>query len=346
MEIDVKGVIKQIMYNNEAIAKSDDKAAKYKIKAYNNLVAFLEAYIVKYGPATTTKKFKEIAKGVITDHMIEKVIDVNKDLAKPKPKHNATKKEKSDIIKAHLMTLSGVGPNNINKIYQSIIEHDDSILSASDKVIPKLVNEFLASDNYTGNQQVKDEAKYRPLKAIPRNVIVEIDAYLEFIRQGLTRDLHKNDEDVKLVITGSYRRRAQTSSDVDVLMLGVTFKDVFNNITQRSGSKINILSIYAEGDKKTSTICGYKCFDGLTYIIVMDFFQATKEDFIYQLLYTTGSKDFNITMRKVAKKKGYTLSQYGLTNLEGKKVELKVENEKDVFDFLGMAYRDPQQRNK
>ncbi len=57
---------------------------------------------------------------------------------------------------------------------------------------------------------------------------------------------------------------------------------------------------------------------------------------------------FNKNMRKIALEKGYTLNEYSLRKLgsggfAGKALE--ITSEKDIFDYLGMDFKTPDQRN-
>ena len=77
-------------------------------------------------------------------------------------------------------------------------------------------------------------------------------------------------------------------------------------------------------------------------IYKIDVFRTSIEDQIPMLLYSTGSKEFNIVMRGKAKKLGYLLNQKGLFK-KGEKVD-NLTSEKDYFDILGMAYQEPRER--
>jgi DNA polymerase/3'-5' exonuclease PolX len=83
----------------------------------------------------------------------------------------------------------------------------------------------------------------------------------------------------------------------------------------------------------------------------LDIFYYPKEVFPFSLLFTTGSKEFNITIRSHANKKGYSLNEKNLSKLNGQLVteneyKFKIgknipENEEDIFLFLGFTYVDP-----
>ena len=63
------------------------------------------------------------------------------------------------------------------------------------------------------------------------------------------------------------------------------------------------------------------------------------------LQYFTGSKDHNIRIRKIAMKKGYKLSEYGLFN---RKTDRKIagKSERDIYTKLGLNYPKPEDREK
>ena len=73
------------------------------------------------------------------------------------------------------------------------------------------------------------------------------------------------------------------------------------------------------------------------------------DHFYCALLYFTGSDSFNKSMRQEALKQGYTINEYsirkvGSTGTPGE--PLPVSSEQDVFDYIGMKYRDPEDRNE
>ena len=74
----------------------------------------------------------------------------------------------------------------------------------------------------------------------------------------------------------------------------------------------------------------------------VDIFRTEKKYKNAMLLYATGSKVFNIKMRTIAKKKGYTLNQKGLYK-NGKLIPIK--SEKGFFKKLDMDYLEPEERN-
>ena len=68
-------------------------------------------------------------------------------------------------------------------------------------------------------------------------------------------------------------------------------------------------------------------------------------EYAYALLYFTGSDKFNVAFRQYATNKGYTLNEHTLTPLRSDlPVPPYMENEKDIFNFLGLRYIEPSRR--
>jgi hypothetical protein len=76
---------------------------------------------------------------------------------------------------------------------------------------------------------------------------------------------------------------------------------------------------------------------------------TSQEEYPFAVLYFTGSKTFNTVMRGHALKLGFSLNEHGLHKKQpGKEKEEKVDqvfkDEKDIFDYLKMEYKEPIER--
>lgn len=131
------------------------------------------------------------------------------------------------------------------------------------------------------------------------------------------------------ILVGSLRRKEAIVNDIDFLIIGDSSSEVLSKI--RSDPNVSILSA---GTK--TILLKYKN-------IRVDLFFTTKEDLIPAVLHYTGSKTFNIRIRRHAKAMGYKLNQYGLFDSKGKKI--KVTTEKQIFKILGIDYKKPEDRD-
>jgi DNA polymerase beta len=141
-------------------------------------------------------------------------------------------------------------------------------------------------------------------------------------------------------IVGSYRRGAADSGDIDVIVSGSGQK--FVDALIKKGIILHVLS---RGNAKCLVIAR---LPGYPVARRVDFLFLHPKELPFALLYFTGSKYFNTTMRRVALNKGYTMNEHGLYHfVKGKKgalVDVNFTTEKDVFDFLGLVYRKPEDR--
>jgi len=78
-----------------------------------------------------------------------------------------------------------------------------------------------------------------------------------------------------------------------------------------------------------------------TINIKMDIFITPPKEYMYMLLFATGSGTFNIRMRSNAKHKGYLLNQRGLFK-NGVRQNIKTEHQ--LFKFLNMKWLEPENR--
>jgi NAD-dependent DNA ligase len=174
---------------------------------------------------------------------------------------------------------------------------------------------------------------------IPR---AEIDQY----QLALTEVMDKlGRPNAQFKIVGSYRRGAATSGDIDVIVTDsqndkASF-DAFIDALIKKGLLVEILS---RGKTKSLTIGQ---LPGGTPRR-LDFMYSTPQEYAFAILYFTGSKAFNVTMRQRAIDLGYTMNEHALYKLQGKKKGPPLDTffpmEQSIFKFLGMVYKTPEQR--
>lgn len=152
---------------------------------------------------------------------------------------------------------------------------------------------------------------------------------------------------------GSYRRKKQRLHDIDVLTfkaIETTIADIKSRTTQLDPRTeeypYKVLGDYSSGEQKHSFVVKYK-----KDIMRVDVFYAPCAEKPFALLHYTGSRNFNIRVRAVAKRKGYKLNQHGLfkattTGIKPELVLKGAKTEKDILDFLGVTYKKPEERSE
>nr|CAD29113.1 chimeric DNA-directed DNA polymerase xf4-5n [synthetic construct] len=183
-----------------------------------------------------------------------------------------------------------------------------------------------------------------------KKIVNHLRSRLAFEYNGqLIKILSKN------IVAGSFRRGAESSGDMDVLL-------THPNFTSESSKQPKLLHRVVEQLQKVRFIrikglsfsvkvCGErKCvlfieWEKKTY--QLDLFTALaeepKDQYYCGVLYFTGSDIFNKNMRAHALEKNYKLNQYGLFKNQTL-VPLKITTEKELIKELGFTYRIPKKR--
>lgn len=139
------------------------------------------------------------------------------------------------------------------------------------------------------------------------------------------------------IIAGSYRRKSEMIGDIDILVTG-ELKKAVDKLTATK----YIVAVLVMGEEKFS---GIAKLPGTTSYRRIDIVRTTKEEKPFALLYFTGDFVQNISMRQKAKKMKFSLSQHGLKNMKTGRMVKGIKNEKDIFKYLKIPYKDPEERS-
>ena len=224
-----------------------------------------------------------------------------------------------------LLQIYGIGPKKAKELINQGI-YGVAELKKKLEENPQLLND---------SQKLGLEYYDDSIERIPRE---EMDLHNNYLK------IEARHFGLKAEITGSYRRKLPTSGDIDCLIHynDLTSKDsviLFNEFIDDLVLSGYILGVLSRGTKKCLCFCKIE-----NKVRRMDLLLTTKEEYPFALLYFTGSKQFNISMRKIALEQGYSLSEYSLTKISSKKKVSGLITEKDVFDFLEMSYVTPSKR--
>ena len=228
-----------------------------------------------------------------------------------------------------LSNVYGIGPKKAKELVEQGITSIAQLRAKQDEVLNAVQK--------VGLQYYEDIEE-----RIPRN---EIDDYYAHIFNEVFQDLRKTDPSIKYEIVGSYRRRAQTSGDIDLIITSSqpnTFKKFIDSLIENH----IILEILSRGNSKCLVIAK---LPGKPHARRVDFLYASPREFPFSILYFTGSKEFNTVMRGHALKLGYTMNEHGFSKMEGKQKADELipdvfTTELDIFNFLGLKYRHPEDR--
>jgi DNA polymerase/3'-5' exonuclease PolX len=159
-----------------------------------------------------------------------------------------------------------------------------------------------------------------------------IDHEMEGLGYGVGRSFRH-------AITGSYRRGSVTSNDVDLLVEAVPGLNMYGVVESLQGM---IVETFKKGEH---------FFEGVIrisphlYAHKMDILLVTSDHWSGALLHFTGSKSFNVALARLASSQGHSLGRYGL-KLSGDSDVYPADDEKEIFDILGVEYIPPEKRTK
>lgn len=219
-----------------------------------------------------------------------------------------------------LTSVYGIGIKLATKLYEK----------SNIKTIQDLKKASMENKVHLTSSQILGLQNYEDLnKKIEHSEIKKLD-----------KTIQKNKKKIKYLdkffILGSYRREKKISGDIDMMVLGST-PLVLNSMIDFLMKEYTYVGTLSRGKKK---FMGLFIID--KYVRHIDIIFTNYEEYPTKLLYFTGSKEFNISMRNIAIRLNYKLSDKGLFDKDGNKIKLK--NEKEIFKILKMDYVEPKNR--
>lgn len=317
-------------YNSELKElKNNDEITshKFKIRAISKSLKIIKGIDFEIKKGDDLKDIKGIGKKTI--EKINEILSTGS--LKTVDDFNKSKLTKIDE-EQKLQMVTGIGPTKSKKLLEDGYTLEKLLLLKNNDIELKKI---LTHHQIIGIKYFKDIQE-----RIPSLEISKIGVFLKKL-------LNKINSDLDLIICGSYRRKKETSGDIDVLIFNKTAnkysEDNLVNFIDKLKKK-NFLVAHLTEDGKTKYM-GLCKLNKKSIARRIDIRYIKKKHLASSMLYFTGSGEFNKNMRLYAKKKGYKLNEYGLFKL-GKENELKMktENEKDIFSILGLPYIEPENR--
>lgn len=293
---------------------------------------------------------------------------------------NALRRQKQKVVtREQAISISGVGPRLADKIEEIVLTDrlrrlDNSNDTEEDKIIQeflgiygvglpqatkwlaqghKSLDDLRDKASLTKNQRIGLEHYNDFAQRIPRE---EVEAHGSIVR----RAVQAVDEDMQVIVAGSYRRGALNSGDVDVL---ITKTDATLEQIRSLVTNIVVPQLFEDGflqvglatsrqNREGSKWHGASTLPGSTVWRRIDLLFVPGAEIGAAVLYFTGNDIFNRSMRLLARKKGMCLNQRGLytdvLRRGGVKVNagrlLEGRDERRIFSILEVPWRPPEHR--
>jgi len=266
-------------------------------------------------------------KDPLREGRLEEIPGIGKDLAEKikeiittgKLRQHQTLKKSVPSGLIEMLSIPGLGPKTVKVIYEK--------LKISD--IKSLEKAALAG-RLKGLPGIKEKTEENILKGIAliKGGRERMPLYQALkVAESFVEALKKLKEVEKIEPAGSLRRRKETIKDIDILVVSSKPSKVMDNFVNLP----NVKEVLAKGETKSSVISRQN--------IQVDLRVVENASFGSALMYFTGSKNFNISLRTYALKKNYKINEYGVFKIE-KNREKRVagETEEEIFKLFGMDY--------
>ena len=147
----------------------------------------------------------------------------------------------------------------------------------------------------------------------------------------LVEELRQHPAAVKVSEAGSARRRRETFRDLDVIATSTDAPALIDAFTSRD----NVADVIAKGETKATVLTN----EGFR----LDLRVVPPESYGNLLQHFTGSKEHNVALREDAVRRGFSVSEYSVTNTETGE-EFTAADEEELYAHLGYAYIAPELR--
>jgi DNA polymerase/3'-5' exonuclease PolX len=337
--------IHDCLFNHASVEKNI-----YKKNAFNRVIVNISSK--KIYKIEDFKKIKGVGKGILERCKHIFANNTGEDVsASPSPSTSTPPPQPASKKQTTQVTSSVNTKSQLNTICDFTKVYGIGISKATELVkIHKIktIEELMTRPDLLNAQQ-KIGIKYYEdlLTKIPYN---EMKKHNDFLANTINSIELQTGYSIKYSIVGSYRRKVNFSGDIDVLITSQT-PEVLRVVVNALWHKNYILETLAQGQKK---------FMGISKLPNssprrIDILLTPPEEFPFAQLYFTGSKEFNIAMRKHALTKNISLNEHGISpaipstskdfhSIHSKIKNVKIGCEKDIFDFLEYNYISPENR--
>lgn len=329
---ELERLTKFISHNIDKMDISERQNHIFRLKQISNAIEIIKRYATKIKSGSELKNVKGIGAGIIrrVDEIINNgfLSEITSDVSR----------ESSNQTKDELQTIYGIGNILAQKFAKEYGIH--TIIE-----LKKAYQKGIITLNKNVIMGLKYEKIYK--QHIPRNEIMSIEKYMYDIAKQI-------DNQLEIIICGSYRRNKPFSNDIDCMLCHpkiITYEDMLSGrkylYEYISYMKFDTFILDSlTGDNVKTKFMGFCQYSAELPVRRIDIRYIPYESYYSALLYFTGSGNFNQSMRQKAKKMGFKLNEYGLYKKVGDKYQhISVKSERDIFNKLKMKYVEPSDRD-
>ena len=229
----------------------------------------------------------------------------------------------SDVVA--FMRLPGLGPKTARRIWLELdVSTLDGLRDAAEHQRLRTLTGLGPKVEENVLKALKERAKPKaPARPLLGNGLPAVLAAVEALRAHPAAD--------QVSEAGSVRRRRETFRDLDIIATATDAKALIDAFTGFEW----VADVVAKGGTKATVISQ----EGLRF----DLRVVPPECFGNLLQHFTGSKNHNVAMREDAQRRGLSISEYGITEVETGEVHTFTD-ERELYEWLGYQFIPPELR--
>jgi DNA polymerase (family 10) len=226
---------------------------------------------------------------------------------------------------ATFMRLPGLGPKTARRIWQElgITTAVDLRAAAEAKQLRGHAGIGPGTEEKIAAALAKPKATEGPRRALLGTTLPKLRALVAVLRE--------HPASVEVSIAGSARRMRETVRDLDIIATATDAQALVDYFCSLSW----VVDVAAKGSTKATVVS----HDGLRF----DLRVVPPESYGNLLQHFTGSKHHNVALREDAVRRGFSVSEYSVTDVEAGQ-EHTFATEEEVYRFLGYDWIPPELR--
>ncbi len=299
----------------------------FKCRAYHNASRIIAALTTDIKPLVEQDQLKNI-KG-IGEGLAEKIAEL---VNTGRLKYYEDLKKSLPEGLVEMLRIQGLGPKRIKVLYEKMgLKTVEQLREAAEK------HRLAALDGFG---EKTEENILRGIELLKKHAEKHLYPTAKGAAERVYEVIRKQKGVIRCDVAGSLRRKKEVIGDIDILVSAR--KTQAGALMKVFTTHPDVAEVLAHGETKSSVVLksGINC----------DLRVVNDEEYPFALAYFTGSKEHNIELRSLAKKFGWSLNEYGFSDLgaeekRGKaKRIVKCKDEEDIYQALGLAFIPPELR--
>ncbi|PIU44717.1 MAG: histidinol-phosphatase [Ignavibacteriales bacterium CG07_land_8_20_14_0_80_59_12] len=292
----------------------------FKVRAYHNAARIINGLIENLEELVANGQLRSI-KG-IGEGLAEKITEFVR--TGRLPYYEELKKSLPPGLE-EMLAIPGLGPKRIKALYDTL---DISMIGELEYACHE--NRLLDLEGFGIKMQ---ENILKGIEQVRRHSEKHLFPTALEAAESLLSEISRLKGVIRSGIGGSLRRRKEVIGDIDILVSARPAEAPA--IIEAFASHPDVEHVTAKGETKSSV--------HLKSGINADLRVINDKEYPFALHYFTGSKEHNIAMRSLAKKRGIKMNEYGLFREPSDKL-IPCADEEGIFRLLGMSYIPPELR--